>query len=165
MDSLIQLVKNNDFIKIVLIIGVIYLFMKFYNKEKLENIGDFGDVNITAQPVVPITIAENVTQPQEMTQIDKVIADKTALTTEDLLPKYDDANDFSKQNPVSKLLQEQNFLTSGYHVGINTVISSNKIPYHDIRSAPPIPKTEMGPWNQSSYEQPMGAGRKYLEIQ
>ena len=99
-----------------------------------------------------------------MTQVDKVIAGKTALTTEDLLPKYDDANDFAKQNPVSKLLQETNFLTSGYHQGINTIVSSNKIPYHDIRSAPPIPKAEAGPWNQSSYEQPMGAGRKFLEV-
>lgn len=162
MDSLIQLVKNNDFIKIALILGAIYIFMRFYNKENLENTE--GNV-LVAQPVALTKLAETVTPEQQMTQIDKVIAGKTALTTEDLLPKYDDANDFAKQNPVSKLLQEQNFLTSGYHQGINTIVSSNKIPYHDLRSVPPIPKTETGPWSQSSYDQPMGAGRKYLEIQ
>lgn len=163
MDSLIQLVKNNDIIKIALILGAIYLFMRFYNKENLDNIET--DKPVIAQPAVPTQLSETVTPQQQMTQIDKVIAGKTALTTEDLLPKYDDANDFAKQNPVSKLLQETNFLTSGYHQGINTVVSSNKIPYHDLRSAPPIPKQEVSPFMNSSYEEPMGQGRRFLEIQ
>ena len=77
---------------------------------------------------------------------------------------YDDANEFAKQNPVSKLLQEQNFLQAGYHMGINTVIQSNKIPYLDIRSCPPIPKQEVGPFNNSSFEQPVGSNRRFLEI-
>jgi hypothetical protein len=167
MDSLIQLVKNNDIIKVALILGAIYLFMQFYHKENLDNIEGAENVKATpviAQPPAPTQLAQTVTPQQQMTQVDKVIAGKTALTTEDLLPKYDDANDFAKQNPVSKLLQETNFLTSGYHQGINTIVSSNKIPYHDIRSVPPIPKAEAGPWNQSSYENAMGSGRKYLEI-
>ena len=164
MDSLIQLVKNNDIIKIALILGVIYLFMKFYHKENLDNVTQVQTAPVIAQPQVPTQLSETITPKQQMTQIDKVIAGKTALTTQDLLPKYDDANDFAKQNPVSKLLQETNFLTSGYHQGINTIVSSNKIPYHDLRSVPPIPKQEMGPWNQSSYENAMGSGRKFLEI-
>lgn len=49
------------------------------------------------------------------------VAGKDQLKAEDLLPKYDDANAFAKENPVSNLLKEQNFLISGYHVGINTV--------------------------------------------
>ena len=170
MDSLIQLIKNNDMIKIALIIAAIYLFMQFYHKENLDNIERAENVlPFLAQPPAPSQLTSTQSEPtvtlqEQASQIDKVIAGKTALTAEDLLPKYDDANDFSKQNPVSKLLQEQNFLTSGYHQGINTIVSSNKIPYHDIRSVPPIPKTEMGPWNQSSYDQPMGSGRKFLEV-
>ena len=170
MDSLIQLIKNNDMVKVALIIGAIYLFMRFYNKENLDNIEGVEKVQFIAQPPAPTQFAsqgENqatVTQQEQTSQIDKVIAGKTALTADDLLPKYDDANDFSKQNPVSKLLQEQNFLTSGYHQGINTIVSSNKIPYHDIRSVPPIPKENLGPWNQSSYDSPMGSGRKFLEV-
>lgn len=162
MDSLIQLVKNNDIIKVALILGAIYLFMQFYHKENLDNIE--GATPVIAQPPVPTQLAQTVTPQQQMTQVDKVIAGKTALTTDDLLPKYDDANDFAKQNPVSKLLQETNFLTSGYHSGINTIVSSNKIPYHDIRSVPPIPKSEVSPFMNSSYEQPMGSGRRYLEV-
>lgn len=161
MDNLIQLVKNNDIIKVALILGAIYLFMQYYHKENLDNV---EKVEIIAQPQAPTQLSQTVTPQQQMTQIDKVIAGKTALTTEDLLPKYDDANDFAKQNPVSKLLSEQSFLTSGYHQGINTIVSSNKIPYHDLRSVPPIPKTEVSPFMNSSYEQPMGSGRRFMEL-
>jgi hypothetical protein len=97
-------------------------------------------------------------------QIDNVVAGPAKLTAEDLLPKYDDANAFAKENPVSKLLKEQNFLVSGYHAGINTVSQSNKIPYLDLRVLPPIPKENVGPWNQSSYEQSPASLRRGLEI-
>jgi hypothetical protein len=96
--------------------------------------------------------------------IDSIVDGKGQLHSDDLLPKYDEANEFAKQNPVSSLLKEQNFLISGYHVGINTVMQSNKIPYHDIRSVPPIPKENVSPWSQSSFETPMGSGRRMLEI-
>lgn len=97
-------------------------------------------------------------------QIDKIVAGVPKLVVDDLLPKYDDANAFAKENPVSKLLKEQNFLIGGYHVGVNTVMQSNKIAYHDIRSLPPIPKENVGPWNQSSYEQSPSQMRKSFEI-
>jgi hypothetical protein len=97
-------------------------------------------------------------------QIDEVVAGQQKLTADDLLPKYDDANAFAKENPVSKLLKEQNFLVSGFHAGINTVMQSNKIPYLDLRVLPPIPKENVGPWNQSSYEQSPASLRRGLEI-
>ena len=80
------------------------------------------------------------------------------------MPQYDEANEFTKENAVAKQLKESNFLQAGYHFGINTVVQSNKIPYYDIRSAPPIAKVDAGPWSQSSYENPMGFGRKRLEV-
>lgn len=88
------------------------------------------------------------------------------LEAEDLLPKYSEADAFAKENPVSKLLKEQNFLIAGYHTGVNTVMQSNKIPYHDLRSAPPIAKQDVGPWMQSSYEQPAGGpgSRRFFEV-
>ena len=101
---------------------------------------------------------------QQQVQIDNIVAGSAKLQADDLLPKYNDANEFAKENPVSKLLKEQNFLISGYHVGINTVMQSNKIPYHDIRSLPPIPKESVGPWNQSSFEQSPAQMRRQFEI-
>ena len=108
------------------------------------------------------TILTN-TNNQDMT--DKIVSGAIQLKAEDLLPKYDEASDFAKENPVSDLLKEQNFLISGYHMGINTVMQSNKIPYHDLRSAPPIPKQVVGPWQQSSYETFGGASaRRQFEL-
>jgi hypothetical protein len=101
---------------------------------------------------------------QQQSEFQRVVEGVPPLAAEELLPKYEDADKFAKENPISKLLKEQNFLISGYHVGINTVMQSNKIPYHDLRSAPPIPKESVGPWSQSSYETPMGANRRQLEI-
>lgn len=95
---------------------------------------------------------------------DKIVAGSTQLTADDLLPKYDEASDFTKENPVSNLLKEQNFLISGYHMGINTVLQSNKIPYYDLRSAPVIPKQDVGPWSQSSFTENSASKRRYFEI-
>jgi hypothetical protein len=94
----------------------------------------------------------------------KIVSGSNQLTADDLLPKYDEASDFAKENPVSSLLKEQNFLVSGYHMGINTVLQSNKIPYHDLRSAPVIPKQTVGPWAQSSYDEAAGQNRRHFEL-
>lgn len=120
-----------------------------------------------AQPMIqgPTSTGQAGTAPQQQQAgFQRVVEGVPPLAAEDLLPKYEDADKFAKENPISKLLKEQNFLISGYHVGINTVVQSNKIAYHDLRSAPPIPKESVGPWSQSSYDTPMGANRRQLEI-
>lgn len=161
----------------VLVIVLVYLYMKGSLFESLENISEEiqmapvqQDQQIEQQPSLALGngLEPQPEQPvvvdEQQKQIDRVVAGTTQLGAEDLLPKYDDANEFAKENPVSKLLKEQNFLISGYHVGINTVMQSNKIPYHDIRSLPPVPKESVGPWNQSSYEQSPAQLRRQFEI-
>lgn len=167
--NIIEIIQKNDLLKVFLVIVAVYFIMKYYNREGLENVVSTPpppqQQPKLVQPPVNSVVQAPVMQPQEQQrQIENVVAGQTQLTTNDLLPQYDDANDFAKQNPVSKLLQEQNFLQAGYHMGINTVIQSNKIPYLDIRSCPPIPKQDVGPFNNSSYEEPAGSGRRALEI-
>lgn len=167
--NILETIQKNNIFKVLLILAGVYFFMIYYNKETLDNTNyDAVQVPITQVPVGDAAPGSLAAVPMMMSveeqQVDSVVAGPTQLSTSDLLPKYDDASDFAKQNPVSKILQEQNFLQAGYHIGINTTIQSNKIPYLDIRSAPPIPKQEAGPWNQSSYEEPMGAKRRHLEI-
>ena len=118
--------------------------------------------NSTQEPTQVFAPAQPAMDEQKY--IDKIVAGDKSLKADELLPKYDDENAFAKENPVSKLLKEQNFLISGYHVGINTVMQSNKIPYHDLRSLPPIPKESVGPWNQSSLEQSPSQLRRSFEI-
>jgi hypothetical protein len=174
--GILKTIEKNDIFKIALVVIAIYFFMKFFAFEKLENVG--SNIKAIVQPVpsvvpsppvvqpviVPEVKAPVVTKADQQSQIDKVVGCDTPLCSSDLLPQYDDANAFAKQNPVSKLLQEQNFLQAGYHAGINTIVQSNKLKYLDIRSCPPIPKQDVGPFNNSSYEQPAGANRRFLEI-
>jgi hypothetical protein len=164
--NLFKYIQSNDFIKIVLVLVIVYFIYTYMSTEGLENV-EAAPEQVVEQPIEqPIMVMQEpiVSEAQQEQQILSAAAEKEALKAEDLLPQYDDANEFAKQNPVSKLLKEQNFLISGYHAGINTVLQSNKIPYHDIRSVPPIPKESVGPWAQSSYETPVGSNRRQLEI-
>lgn len=164
--------QTNELVVIVAILLGIFLLTTFSNNESLTNLDAVSDRKLTVPSVLKKQVVEPVSYPivneMELKPQDQVLKDvvdgKPQLTTDDLLPKYDEENEFAKQNPVSNLLKEQNFLISGYHVGVNTVMQSNKIPYHDLRSAPPIPKENISPFLQSSYETPMGHGRKSLEV-
>jgi len=175
----IKKIFSNDVFKIVVFLAIAYFAYKYLLgnkmiKEKLENVpvpatkippptGALPTpVNQPAQAKLPPASVMSATEQQK--QIDKVVAGGQKLTADDLLPKYDEANAFAKENPVSKLLKEKNFLISGFHAGINTVMQSNKIPYLDLRVLPPIPKEDVGPWNQSSYEQSPSSLRRGLEI-
>jgi hypothetical protein len=175
MDNIIETIKSNDLVKILLIVGLVYFlmtYMKGSKKEKLENVDapaapvvNQAPLELPAnQPTMTFSPANMPNADAQQKQIDDVVAGQQKLTADDLLPKYDDANAFAKENPVSKLLKEQNFLVSGFHAGINTVMQSNKIPYLDLRVLPPIPKENVGPWNQSSYEQSPASLRRGLEI-
>ncbi len=182
MANILELIQSNDMIKVALILLGVYIFfnyMKVGNKraermqnyygimpEQLENVQgeDQGEEKPLAKPELPEVEQDFIVKNAEQEQIDKIVAGADQVKADDLLPKYDAENEFAKENPVSKLLKEQNFLISGYHVGINTVMQSNKIPYHDIRSLPPIPKENAGPWNQSSYEQSPAQMRRFFEI-
>jgi len=163
MQELIDFVKNNVLIQILIVGAIIYYFIQ-YNKETLDNISGINSITQAIQPVVEMAPVTSPVVDEQSAYVDNIVAGSSQLTTSDLLPVYDDANDFSKQNPVSKLLASQNYLQAGFHSGVNTVIQSNGIPYLDLRSCPPIPKQEVGPWQQSSYEQSAGAQRRFLEI-
>jgi predicted RND superfamily exporter protein len=157
MNGLVKLFKSNRLVQLVIVIAIvggIYYYMK--NKEALENVEE-------EKAPEPQNVEEQAAKTEEE-KINELVVGKDQVKAEDLLPQYDDANEFAKENPVSKLLKEQNFLVSGYHVGINTVMQSNKIPYHDIRSLPPIPKESVGPFLESSYEQSPAQMRRFFEI-
>lgn len=178
--QIIETIKQNPIFVIILLASAFYFYSKWYTDEGLDNVEDSNDQGpeatvttttntITSKVNLPISTvisqAPVLTSTDQQNAVDKIVAGKTQLTTSDLLPKYDDADEFVKQNPTSKVLQEQNFLQAGYHMGINTVVQSNKIPYLDLRSLPPIPKSSIGPWNQSSYDETSGSNsRRGFEI-
>jgi hypothetical protein len=70
----------------------------------------------------------------------------------DLLPK-DTNSQWAQLNPAGKGdLANINLLKAGYHIGIDTVGQTLRNANLQIRSEPPNPQVNVGPWNLSSIE-------------
>jgi len=89
-------------------------------------------------------------------------AKQQVVDPSELLPK--DANsEFSKLNPMgSGDLKNVSLLKAGWHIGINTVGQSLRNANLQLRSEPPNPQTNTGPWNQSTITADIS--RRPLEI-
>ena len=86
------------------------------------------------------------------TQTAGTCVNKDRLTSADLLPL--DANSkWAELNPqCSGDIQDQNYLTSGYHIGINTVGQSLRNANLQLRYEPPNPQVPVSPWQISTIE-------------
>ena len=70
----------------------------------------------------------------------------------DLLPK-DGNGQWAQLNPSGKGdLANINLLKAGYHIGIDTIGQTLRNANLQIRSEPPNPQMNVGPWNQSTIE-------------
>lgn len=179
-------IKKNYVLQIVIVLACVYIYYLYTKKENLINIenglpsADFNSptmqnivelsslqvqpsVNpmpVMSQDLLSASFSVNEAENQKLSEI----AEGTSpLTAADLLPTYDSASLFAKENPTTEILKDKNFLISGYNLGVNTISQSNKIPYHDLRSLPPIVKEEVGPWMNSSYENSASLYRRKLE--
>ena len=89
-------------------------------------------------------------------------AKQEIVDPKDLLPKNGN-NDFSKLNPQGAGdLKNVSLLKAGWHIGINTVGQSLRNANLQLRSEPPNPQLNGGPWNQSTITS--DAQRRPLEI-
>lgn len=70
----------------------------------------------------------------------------------DLLPK-DKNSEWAQLNPAGKGdLANINLLKAGYHIGIDTIGQTLRNANLQIRSEPPNPQINVGPWNLSTIE-------------
>lgn len=78
---------------------------------------------------------------------------KTVNNPADLLPS-DDNSEWAKLNPSGQGdLNSYSSLPAGHHVGVNTVGQSLRNANYQLRSDPPIPRSDsVGPWNQTTIE-------------
>lgn len=75
------------------------------------------------------------------------------LTASDLLPKDAADSKWARLNPSGTGdIHDQNYLTAGYHIGINTVGQSLRNANLQLRSEIPNPQTPVGPWMISTIE-------------
>lgn len=85
------------------------------------------------------------------------------LTADDLLPKDAANSKWAQMNPAGQGdISDQNFLTAGYHIGVNTVGQSLRNANYQLRSEPPNPQAPVSPWNISTITP--DTNRRPLEI-
>jgi len=78
---------------------------------------------------------------------------QNTLTAQDLLPVEEskEISEFNQNYPIGEgVIKGINFLSSGYHVGVNTVGQSLKNANRQLRSEPPNPQVSVSPWMNSS---------------
>ena len=76
----------------------------------------------------------------------------------ELLPT-DTNSQWAALNPVNMnqgSILNGDMLQAGYHIGLDTIGQTLKNANLQLRSDPIIPKQEVGPWNQSTYEPDYG---------
>ena len=97
-----------------------------------------------------------------MNQIPSECYPKDVLMPSELLPP--DSNSLWAQvNPAGQgSLADQNFLTAGFHIGINTVGQTLRNANRQLRSEPLNPQVKVSPWLQSTIEPDIN--RRPLEI-
>jgi hypothetical protein len=88
---------------------------------------------------------------------------KQRLTAEDLLPKDAANTKWAQMNPAGQGdLKDKNFLTAGYHIGINTQGQTLRNANYQLRSEPPNPQSKVGPWLQSTIDP--DSNRRHFEV-
>lgn len=75
-------------------------------------------------------------------------------SVEELLPRDAANSKWAQVNPAGQGdVKDQNFLSAGFHIGVNSVGQSNRNPNLNLRSEPPNPRIEgLSPWHMSTIE-------------
>ena len=163
-----RMTKPNKFLNVLLILGLIVVFAVVYNynskKTPKDNMYSSGSVDLSGNSVDSGVGSGNVVglvsndSNDNYLPVSGLSTNKTAGSCNqqisnptDLLPK-DINSDWSNVNPANADLKNINLLSAGQLIGINTVGSSLRNPSLQERSEPVIPKTNIGPWNQSTID-------------
>ena len=172
--SLKKLFSENGIVAVMILITAIYALnslYKYFSDKSIYSLPEGADsmpheymnspdrgatvgptVGMTAAPsTVGIQAAEE--RPNDYANINEVqtmapqsgVADSSAL-----LPK-DGNNQWAQLSPAgSGELQGINLLQAGYHIGIDTIGQTLRNANLQIRSEPPNPQMNVGPWNQTT---------------
>ena len=165
---------------ILVITGLLfYLAYDFYNikaltvEEEVDNKETFEDFASLTQeedqrpgepkPVLDATEAKPQPVRSAAPRKQKDCFPKDKLTPEDLLPKDAANSEWAQVNPAGRGdLKSKNYLTAGYHMGVNSIGSTLRNANMQIRSEPPNPQTKVSPWLQTTIDPDLN--RRPMEI-
>ena len=159
---------TKDRITIFIVFGVLVFFMAWYSGFKY-NLGDsmesgnypgvYGN-NISSEErerPQPSPSSSGKPKPDGSVKPVQPVAQggysaQNVANPSDLLPS-DKNSQWASLNPVNQgSVNTPDLLQAGYHIGLDTIGQTLKNPNLQLRSDPIIPKKEIGPWNQSTYE-------------
>ena len=159
--------NSKSFFNVILVLGLVVLIVVLYNynskkttKDNMYNtiVNDIsGSLTLETKSgdvvgLVSDDAANNFLNVSGLTTNGNAGAcNQTVTNPSDLLPK-DINSDWSNVNPANADLKNINLLSAGQLIGINTVGSSLRNPSLQERSEPVIPKTNIGPWNNSTID-------------
>ncbi len=135
---------------ILIVFAVLAWFLLSYSGSKSFSL----DSMETGTDSAPASASASVKQSVELA----APAASAPANANDLLPT--DANSqWAALNPVNMnqgSMLNGDMLQAGYHIGLDTIGQTLKNPNLQLRSDPIIPKQDVGPWNQSTYEPDYG---------
>ena len=152
---------ENKLVRFGLILVVALFVMQLLTQPSVENMeADIVDDDVPVADDEETLVKTEEAQPASMEDLAKtdsepaeapVVAETTELSAADLLPQDEESSDFAQRHPEGLgPLAEKNFLTAGYHVGVNTVGTSLRNANTGFRSEPANPTAVLSPWNQTT---------------
>ena len=156
--------NSKSFFNVILVLGLIVLIAVVYNynskKSTKDNMYSSGSVELSGNTLSgnDVNVVGLVSNDNDnylpvagLSNGNAGSCNQQISNPSDLLPK-DVNSQWSNINPASADLKNINLLSAGQLIGINTVGSSLRNPSLQERSEPIIPKSNIGPWNQSTID-------------
>lgn len=156
---------ENNLVKLALVLAAAMILLNALEQPAVENLEEPEMEEIEEE------IEEEEATPADLGDMKKTDSEPAPaptmkegeLSAEDLLPKSAEADDFAARHPEGLgPLADKNFLTSGFHVGINTVGTSLRNANTGLRSEPANPAEALSPWNNTTITPDIN--RRGLEI-
>ena len=166
--SLKKLFNENGVVSFIVLIVILYALSTFYkyfaskgsysSSEGAELMKPENKNKSSDDPNAPLAVSSHAgiqpadEKPNEYSLVNEtqtMTAQQTSSSS-DLLP-IDGNNQWAQLSPAGAgELQGINLLKSGYHIGIDTIGQTLRNANLQIRSEPPNPQINVGPWNQST---------------
>uniref|UniRef100_A0A6C0D5Q7 Minor capsid protein P11 C-terminal conserved region domain-containing protein n=1 Tax=viral metagenome TaxID=1070528 RepID=A0A6C0D5Q7_9ZZZZ len=151
----------------VILLLVVYVLFSYSSSKNFSLDGMDAGMSQMKQPSVKNTSAQYLVSPPPASGASPSTAPagysaQPVAQPSDLLPQ-DQNKEWSALNPVSMNQGGMvDLLQAGYHIGLDTIGQTLRNANLQLRSDPIIPKSDVGPWNQSTIEADLG--RVPLEI-
>ena len=147
--------------RVIILVAFLVLIwaLYYYSGSKTMIVDRMSDGSVMGPPTAPTSITAPIAPKVNSDSAPNGYSSQPVVSNpSDLLPK--DANSqWASLNPSSMNQGDilmPDLLQAGYHIGLDTIGQSLRNANLQLRSDPIIPKSDIGPWNQSTIEPDLG---------